>query len=116
MKESFDMSDVDASWYPGFLMTVGTYLVNGDYEFPMNMHYRKSARSEHFSKCGIKEVTNFDHDVTEESVFDTFDPNRSRATSIMSAVLTCNCGEYQDERFSVEATMSEIIWSVTNQV
>lgn len=116
MEREFDMSDVDASWYPGFLKAVGAYLVNSDYEFPLNMQYRKSARSEHFTECGIKEVTNFDHDVTEESVFDTFDPDRSRATSIMSAVLTCNCGEHKDERFSVEATMSEIIWSVTNPV
>lgn len=107
------MSDIDASWYPGFLATVGAYLVSSDYEMTSTLQYRKSARSEHFDECGIKTVENYDHDVTQESVFDTFDPNRSRVASEMSAELTCNCGEFKSASFTTEATMSEIIWSIT---
>ena len=107
------MTNTDITWVDGFQKAVALYLVQNDYVvIPGTFTTASSALSTHIQDCGFAAVSEIDQEVDTESVFDTFDSNRSRPASYISAKFTCNCGEYTDVTLSREATLGDIMYGV----
>jgi hypothetical protein len=109
------MSD-DASWVPGFQLAVASYLVQqhrvSDQPGTAWPTMIQSPLSIHFETCSIAAVKDVQQESEDVGVFDSFDSDASRATSILSAYVTCDCGEYEAVQVSTQAEIQEIIWGV----
>lgn len=107
----------DASWLPGFSLAVAGFVVGRSQKFlPQTWTYEPTPEAAHVIECGIAEASDVDQDISEESVFDTFDSDAHRTLSIISVKVTCKCGEYKDHQFSTEADLTDIILGVTRSV
>jgi hypothetical protein len=110
------MSDAPA-WVEGFHRAVAEYVVDAcSTSYVLGHGSRLTELGTHMQTCSIAEVHDVDQEVEEELVFDTFDPHSSRAFMAVSVVFTCACGEYTRHRLETEASITDIIYSVTRSV
>ena len=110
------MTDAPA-WVEGFHLAVAEYVVEAcSTSYALGYGPRPTELGTHMESCSIAEVHDVDQEVEEESVFDTFDPHSSRAFMEVAVVFTCACGRYTRHRLATEASITDIIFSVTRSV
>jgi hypothetical protein len=104
----------DTSWITGFTTAVGTYIVarhtvgEGLFTVPT-----VSPLALHFQECTLVETEDAEQTSEDVPVYDTYDPDRTHATSFLSAQVTCKCGEYVKARVSAEGEIQDVISIVT---
>lgn len=110
------MSDAPA-WVEPFHRAVAEYVVAAcSTSYGMGFVSRPTPLGTHMESCSIAEVHEVDQEVEEEAVFDTFVPDRTHSFMQVSVTFTCACGEYTRHHIGTEASISDIIFSVTRSV
>lgn len=105
----------DGSWVEGFNTAVGTYLIGreGSWEFGAVPRFDRTPMGAHFvDACSLARVENVDQELESEYVFDSFDANASRSMMMLSAEVSCACGEYTNVRISREADFTDVVRGV----
>jgi hypothetical protein len=109
-----------APWVDGFNRAIVDYLVRSDHPtsgsgWSTKIHFDQlKPISQHVVDCGVGEIFAVDEELSQVSVFDTFDSDASAASCTLSASFSCKCGEHPRIYLSMESTIADAIRSVTH--
>lgn len=104
--------DIAGNWTLGMVRSMGRVLALHGHAAGKNTGWGTTDTDVHLSQCGIDSIEGLIHEFNEESVFDTFDSNRTTNVELVRANVSCKCGEVENVTISYSTSAGDLISDV----